>query len=505
MATITEIERKYDVPLGFELPDLTGVTDVVGVGEADEQRLAATYFDTPELRLARHRVVLRRRVGGTDPGWHLKLPSGEDRLEIQEPLGRSADVPAAIAHRIRALARNEPVGPVARIQTQRSQRPVQGTGGAVLALVADDVVASEALLERAEVQRWREVEVELVSGPRSLMDAIDKRLRAAGARPASSPSKLAHALGEQLRQYAAAPPKATWAGTSGSLTGYVAAQRDAVVENYSAALDNDPDAVHDMRVALRRLRATLKSYASVLAPPAGPALEGELRWLGALLGAVRDTDVMGQRLAEAIAGEPPELVVGPVEARIQQRLASSSAQARAELRAGLDSARFADLLNQLDELAQASPRKASRTRMRALAAKAVRRADRRLAAAVKPPPRMAPLRLIGHGDLALHEARKAYKRARYAVEVFRPIAGRPARRLARRLTGLQDVLGAHQDAVVTQELLRDFGMRAHAEGENAFTYGLLQARQHAEAQRQLTLLARARRRAGRARIRAFLR
>src|ERR1700730_15860060 len=272
MATITEVERRYEVPLGFELPDLTVVSDVASVGEAAEHHLAATYFDTPQLRLARHRVVLRRRVGGTDAGWHLKLPSGQVRLEIQEPLGRSAEVPSTIARRIRALSRNEPLGPVARIRTQRFERPVRAADGGVLAMVADDVVASEALLDQAgvldqaTVQRWREVEVELVSGPRSLMDAIDKRLRAAGARPATSPSKLVHALGAQLEQPAAEPSVVSRAGAGGSLMGYVAAQRDAIVDNYAGVLDDDPDAVHDMRVAIRRLRATLKTYASALSP-----------------------------------------------------------------------------------------------------------------------------------------------------------------------------------------------------------------------------------------------
>jgi CHAD domain-containing protein len=114
---------------------------------------------------------------------------------------------------------------------------------------------------------------------------------------------------------------------------------------------------------------------------------------------------------------------------------------------------------------------------------------------------------LGGGDrnARLHHARKGYKRARYAVEAVAPLAGKPARRLAKRLTALQDVLGTHQDSIVTGELLRDYGMRAHLDGDNAFTYGLLHARQHEAGERSLADLADARRRAGRPKLRRWAR
>jgi CHAD domain-containing protein len=296
-----------------------------------------------------------------------------------------------------------------------------------------------------------------------------------------------------------APPSAN------PLADYVAAQRDAIVRTYPAVVAEDPDAVHDMRVATRRLRATVKTYARGLERDSLAPLEEELRWLGGLLGDVRDGDVMSRRLAAAIAEEPPELVVGPVAARVRQRLTASTRLAWTDLRDGLESPRLAKLLDLLDSLVTAPTRKTGGRQLRRLAGRAVRRADRRLDRAMRPVPRMAPSQRIGYRDAALHDARKAYKRARYAVEVLRPVVGRPARRLAKRLTALQDVLGAHQDGVVTQELLRDYGMRAFLDGENAFTYGVLQARQHFESEQQLTLLPATSRRAGRPALRAFLR
>jgi CHAD domain-containing protein len=107
-------------------------------------------------------------------------------------------------------------------------------------------------------------------------------------------------------------------------------------------------------------------------------------------------------------------------------------------------------------------------------------------------------------DTRLHDARRAYKRARYAAEALAGLGGRPARRLAKRLGALQDVLGTHHDAVVTADLLRGMGMRAHLAGENAFTYGVLQARQAGVASNDADTVAVAAKRAHRRRLRAWL-
>jgi CHAD domain-containing protein len=123
-----------------------------------------------------------------------------------------------------------------------------------------------------------------------------------------------------------------------------------------------------------------------------------------------------------------------------------------------------------------------------------RRAQRRLAAA----------RSGADRDVRLHEARKAYKRARYAVDVLRPVDGRQAKRLAKRISAVQDVLGAHQDTVVLRQLLRELGMRAYLAGENSFTYGLLHARQAEAARRTRIDLKATALRAERPRLRRWL-
>ncbi|GIJ43383.1 CHAD domain-containing protein [Virgisporangium aliadipatigenens] len=488
MGTSTEIERKYEVPNGFQLPDLAGVASVTGVGDPAEHSLDATYFDTPGLTLAKNRMTLRRRTGGHDAGWHLKRPAGADRSETRVPLGKNPkSPPGAVVKQIRDLVGGDVLAPVARIRTRRVERPLRAADGAVLALVADDVVTSETPGDVALVQRWREIEVELVDGPRTLLDAVDRALRAAGARPARDVSKLARALGDRLpkreKEPTAKPEQRPLPDTP--LARYLDAQRAAIAQHEPGVRAGDPESVHKMRVATRRLRSTLKTF------KLKAELDAELKWLADRLGAVRDGDVLTERLHAAIDALPPENVVGPVKARIRGTLAAQTAKGREELNAALDSDRFRRLVAAVTALPHANGTGDPRTRVR----KAVRRADRRLDAA---------RRARRDRDERLHDARKAYKRARYAVEVLEPAAGKPASRLVERLTELQDTLGAHQDSIVAGKLLRQHGMRAHAAGENAFTYGILLAEQRHAGERSLAEVPRVSRRAGSAKVRKWL-
>jgi CHAD domain-containing protein len=510
MAGKLEVERKYEVPDGFTLPDLTGVGGVAAVGEPDDQRLDAVYYDTESLRLARGRVTLRRRTGGNDAGWHLKRPAGAYRSELQIPArGRDRTPPRTVIDQVRALARGEALAPVARIRTHRVEQALRAADGSTVALVADDRVRTESLRGEGAAREWHELEVELVDGAADALDALDAALRRAGARPARSPSKLAQALGPDYPAPAAGPRGSK---ARRALAAYLAAQRDALVEHDPGVRDGDAEAVHKMRVATRRLRSTLRTFAPVLSGDLD-ALHDEVKWLTGLLGEVRDGDVMAERLAGLVAAEPPQLVLGPVAARITSMLASRAAEARGELVAGLDGPRYTTLLNDIDALVARAgePGRIPARRLMRRARKALRRADARLAAAAGADAderlhevrderlhQVRDARLHQVRDEQLHEARKAYKRARYAAELVAPLHAKRAERLADRLTDLQDVLGAHQDAIVTGELLHHYGITAHEAGENAFTYGLLHARADEHGRRALDALPKARRRARRA-------
>ena len=195
-----EIESKFDVDTGFVVPDLSGVADGSGVTEPEVRLLAAHYFDTADLRLIAAKVTLRRRTGGPDAGWHLKLPAGAgSRREMQAPLGaEDAGVPPQLASLVAELIGDEPLRVVAVLETQRTVRNLTGAGGETLAEVADDLVTGRLLgpgNDLGEPVNWREIEVELVFGGPEILAAARDRLTAAGARPSRFPSKLVRLLG----------------------------------------------------------------------------------------------------------------------------------------------------------------------------------------------------------------------------------------------------------------------------------------------------------------------
>jgi CHAD domain-containing protein len=206
-----------------------------------------------------------------------------------------------------------------------------------------------------------------------------------------------------------------------------------------------------MRVATRRLRSSLKTFKRTFADSAD--LSDELKWLADLLGTVRDGQVQKGKLLADVQATGPQFI--EVTQRIENHLEAQVERGRAELATALESDRYLTLLDRVDRLAGAEVEPRPRNRVR----KSLARADRLLDTA------------LAHGaDHELHDARKAYKRARYAVEVYAPAAGKPAKRFVKRLTDLQDVLGAHQDSVVARELLHDLG-------PDSFWFGVLYGRQ----------------------------
>jgi len=207
-----ETERKYDAAAEFALPDLAGVDSVAAMTGPRTYRLRAVYFDTPRFSLIEAKVTLRRRTGGTDAGWHLKLPAGTDsRREVHAPLGRgAARVPARLAELVARWTGGQPLRPIALLATTRRVRWLTGRDGQVLAEIADDLVIGSlprsgradpgagpdapGRPEWQEALRWREVEVELRAGSRDLLDAVGGQLLRAGAAPSAEASKLGRLL-----------------------------------------------------------------------------------------------------------------------------------------------------------------------------------------------------------------------------------------------------------------------------------------------------------------------
>jgi CHAD domain-containing protein len=471
----SEVERKYEVPADFAVEAGLAAAGAT-LGEPATHELVAVYYDTADLRLAADRVAVRRRTGGHDAGWHIKrYRGGDERDEVQLPPGRSAAVPAAVHAEVRAVSRGQTLRPTVTISTRRTEWPLVAADGSVLALVADDSVSTELMADPAAGQRWRELEVELVDGDRDLLRAVDKKLRKAGAARSADPAKIARALDGRwpADEPAAGPP-----GSAAAVVGaYVRAQRDAIVGHDPRVRKDEPDAVHKMRVATRRLRSTFRTYRPLWDRAATDHLRAELKWLAEVLGKVRDAEVMAGRLDRLVHSLPPELLVGPVAARLVGGLRAQGAKDHRSLVLALNGGRYAALLDELDALLAAAPTehglRPAKTYVPHRVRRAVGKVDSLLERAEKAEPSPRPLPGVLDRDTALHEARKAAKQARYAAEAAAPVGGSGAAALAAAMEDLQELLGDHHDSVVSRALLRTAGMQAYAAGENAFTYGML--------------------------------
>ena len=198
-----ETEQKYDADAGFVLPNLSGLPELGGRRIAEPKRiyLSATYFDTEDFDLLKHKVTLRRRVGGDDEGWHLKLPVRQDtRQELHAPLGEGTDggVPARLASQVEEITAGKHLHPVAILDTERTVVTVAGQGGALVEVADDRVTATRFDETGSEPMSWREIEVEVLSAGSAaagLLETVGRALREAGAKPSASGSKLARALG----------------------------------------------------------------------------------------------------------------------------------------------------------------------------------------------------------------------------------------------------------------------------------------------------------------------
>jgi CHAD domain-containing protein len=468
-----EIETTFDVPEAFEPPELAGVAGVAGVSQAPPTRLAATYYDTATLRLLRAGVTLRRRLGGTDAGWHLKLPRGRGRLEVHAPpLPDPHEVPAELRSLTRAVARSADLVPIAQVATVRRVVTLLDDGGDALAEVAfDDVQAEVGTSGRRE---WREVEVELVGGGQAVLDAVSLVLLDCGAREAATQSKIARALG------AGAPPGGEGADPSTApAPGTAAAAALAYCRRQVEAINgldpqvrlNTPDAVHQMRVACRRLRSALATFRPVLDRTGTEPLREELRWLGQALGSVRDLEVLRERLLTRLDAVDASLVRKGTGQALIGTLETQHTDALTQARTDLDSDRYLGLLDALDgflsrpPITPAGSRPADSVLRRRLRSDVDRVLDRAAAAAAVPP---GPER-----EAALHEVRKAAKRARYAGEALDDALGGPARRVLAHAKTVQSLLGERQDAAVSRQTLSALAEGLHRRGQDPFTLGVL--------------------------------
>ncbi|GAA4983552.1 CYTH and CHAD domain-containing protein [Kitasatospora paranensis] len=506
MATVhEENERTYDGALQGRL-SAASLPQVAAVRSGGTETLDAVYFDTEDLRLLRRGITLRRRAGGHDAGWHLKTPGGNGtRTEIRLPLDGGDSPPPELVARTRTDARGSALAAVAHLRTRRDLTLLVGADGRTLAEVARDTVSAElpgssgpparGAGRSAGDTQWVETEVELAEGDPELLDTVEAALAEHGLHLSSSPSKLGRVLRGRLpegpdgnRAAAPARPLHPTRSLGDAVTAYLRDQVAGLRALDPAVRLDEPDSVHRMRVHVRRLRSALAAHRRILRKHATDRLDQELRWWGKVLGRARDAEVLGASLTAGADDLPADAH----PARTGQLLASHFARRYDEAHAAaveaMDSPRYFALLDALERLADDPPLRRRARKGRAQARRMLRRQRRRtterLGSALGLPP--GPKR-----DRALHRARKAAKRARYAAESVLPLTERRAAQLRKRMKKVQQPLGSHQDGVMREQALRALASRPSTAAPEAFGLGVLHAAQRRHQRRDLEAAARA--------------
>ena len=524
-----EIEKKYDVGDDAGVPALDRLPGVARAGAPHTAVLEAVYFDTARHILASRRITLRRRTGGTDAGWHLKLPpleSGgsatepQQRRELHAPLGQPGVVPDSLLVHIQAYLRGAAVAPVARLETRRTTHALYGEDGVHLADLADDRVTAERLHPGGRggsggQQQWREWELELVHGAPGLFGPAEELLVEAGARPAGHASKLARALGEaagtpspdagqsqdtgpstdgstpdqstpdesfpdQSTQDASTPDLAAGkkAPAAAVVTAYLAGQIQEILAQDPKVRLEEPESVHDMRSAVRRIRSALAAYRKLYAARPVRHLRDELKWLGQLLGGPRDAEVLLDRLRGHLGELPPGEGVDAARDLVERRVGGAFDDGYRRLQEALRSDRYFRLLDELEAFRDTPPVRAEAVaRGRRVSAKAVDKSARRLQRSHRAATRAR--RGTDHEN-ALHQVRKDAKRLRHVAETAALVRGKRARKVAKAAQRQQKILGNFHDAVIARDLLGAVGSDTEMAAPEAAALTALRTRQAEE-------------------------
>ncbi|MGO2777140.1 CYTH and CHAD domain-containing protein [Corynebacterium casei] len=359
-----EVEAKFSVSESLPTPAITELPGVAAVGETRSESLSAIYYDTEDLRLTRAKVTLRRRTGGHDDGWHIKLPSTLGRTEIRMELGEPVDgaytVPQELLTHVRSIIRNHPVEPIAQVDNQRTEQVLVDAEGNPRAEFCDDNVTAWSLLPGGEQTSWREWEVEL-SGElpgteegTAFIRTATRQFITAGARVSSSPSKLASALGNSINNAPLPPsmitPDVDEQSPAAAVVKALAANRDKLVQYDPKVRADEWDSVHQMRVATRELRSHMETFHGIIGGPEIARIEDELKLLASILGVARDAEVVEERWQSLLAAEDSDTLDDATREHIANDMGREYSRAHRKVVAALDSDRYLELLDSLDNL-----------------------------------------------------------------------------------------------------------------------------------------------------------
>lgn len=465
-----EIESKFRVDEGFAFDGpLSLVPGRYSASDPQQISMVAEYYDTEDLRLLCWGITLRRRVGGADEGWHLKLPTEHElgRIELRMPL--SDALPVEFADAVASIVRGDTMESAVTIRTNRTATLLSVGDDPQMEFV-DDLVTIETAdrpMLKHGVITYRELEIELLDADaESVWHKAGDRLLALGAKP-SAVKKIAAAVAADFALHPEFDTQVTLKGKSSLREVFLAYfnthARNLVLADIGVRLGLD-DAVHQMRVSARRLRSALRFTEDDLDAQWAHTLEDELRWIASELGAARDVEVQLDRLV-VHAGALPEVLRDDVRGNLVDQLGYRAQSAHGAMLAAIRSDRYQYLVEDLIT-ASHDPKFVSHEQAsaRSVLDAALNKSWNRLRKA------FSNVELDSPSE-EWHALRIAAKRARYAINMYGLVAD--VDRLSERMSLLTDVLGAHQDAYVSQLLLRE--LAENAQGYTGFGLGLLSA------------------------------
>lgn len=432
----------------YRTPDLDTVDGVV-TRTQELSLLRTTYFDTPDLRLLRSGGELRHEAGR---GWTLVLGSGESAAQHVSAVHHFEDthaVPPAAVDLLTGFTRGSPLRPVLHTRTERRDVLLETAGGEGAGRLRDDLVT--VMQGRRIATRFREIEIVAApDGSSASLGVVVAALRDAGAAPATSAPTATRAMGAAAAAApdVTVPPPSRQPSAAEAIRRAVALSVSRLILNDAAVrLGVDPEGVHQARVATRRLRSDLRTFRPLLDVEWAQGVRDELHAVADLLGEVRDSDVLLERLRAAAATLPPD--ESGATAPVLHDLEATREGARDRLLEFMRGERYLRLLDDL-VAAASNPRTAPEAsgHAAALLPPLARGPWRKLRRSVNALPERPP-------DAELHQIRILAKRARYAAEAVAGVSRPAVAEFASAVAALQEVLGNHHDAVVAEQWLRE--------------------------------------------------
>lgn len=523
-----EVEAKFAVSDTLHVPDFKKIAHVDSVDETNVYHLSAIYYDTEDLALTRAKVTLRRRTGGKDSGWHLKLPSDLGRVEVHADFDPEQEGPLTppeeVLHPVKVLTRNRDLVPIAQVDNERHETILRAFNGTEMAEFCDDHVTAWSLLPGGNRTTWREWEVELgndvsrTEKGQEILTSATRLLIVNGASVSHSPSKLVMALGDSVNNVAK-PMQAAEVDEDSPLHAVVIALtegRDRIIEMDPQVRRDEWDSIHQMRVATRELRSHMQTFEGILVGPRVKKLEKELKYLAGLLGVARDAEVVEARFTDLVDQVPIEVIGRDTRAHLTSSMSEAYRTAHDEILAYLDSDRYFTLLRSLDEIIKdpptpetvevEEPEEAEETSAPREAAvetpeetgedtpqeteeekepaddspesvlaghlsKAYDKLHRRHLKAVEEwEDDSLPL---AHREANFHNMRKAAKKLRYSAEAVGKATELKTRKLYDACKQMQSVLGDFQDCVTSRNVIAEKAQEARERGRDTFGYGVL--------------------------------